>query len=156
MMEASAIEVPVPIFPPALPLRRPMPGSWTARRFFQALQELGPLRVISVAGPSQFEAFCEVVPGSVSGGTLKMVSPEYHWHVRLDGLGHLRSRDEEHERHGRRLRYFELREREEAEPFLYVHLYREPGEELSPRRAARFAEMHAELGSGCQLAGSRP
>ncbi|HYG62992.1 MAG TPA: hypothetical protein VEL74_10455 [Thermoanaerobaculia bacterium] len=122
--------------------------SWTARRFFDALAALGPLRVISQSGPSTFEAICEVGAFGIAQGYVNAITASYHWHLKLDGFRHLRSRDEIHQRSGRRVLFFELRTEEDAAPFLLVYLHREKGEELAPGREGLFAELHQELAAG--------
>ncbi|HEX4497684.1 MAG TPA: hypothetical protein VIE43_18570 [Thermoanaerobaculia bacterium] len=121
---------------------------WTARRFFRDLADLGTLRIISQAGPSTFEAICEVGAFGIADGYLNAITSSYHWHLRLDGFGHLRSRDETHQRSGRRVLFFQLASDAAAPPFLSIYLYRGAGEELTPERLARFAELHRELGAG--------
>lgn len=122
--------------------------AWTARRFFTSLSTLGRLRIISQSGPSTFEAICTVGPFGVASGYLNAITPAYHWHLRLDGFGHLVSRDEVHERSGRRVLFFELRGAEAADPFLRIYLYRDAGEEFAPERERSFDELHRELGAG--------
>lgn len=121
---------------------------WTARRLFEALRELSPLRVISPAGPSLFEAICAVGPFGIADGHLNAMTPEYHWHLRLDRFRHLTSKDEVHARSGRRVLFFELREEQGGEPFLWIYLHRGKGEEIGARREERFAELHRELAAG--------
>jgi putative heme iron utilization protein len=121
---------------------------WTARRFFGDLSTLGPLRVISQCGPSTFEAICEVGAFGIAEGYLNAITASYHWHLRLDGFGHLRSRDETHQRSGRRVLFFELAGAAAAPPFLAIYLYRGAGEDLAPERLERFGDMHRELAAG--------
>lgn len=121
---------------------------WTARRLFEALRELSPLRVISPAGPSLFEAICAVGPFGIADGHLNAITPEYHWHLRLDGFRHLTTKDEVHARSGRRVLFFELRQEPGVEPFLWIYLHRGQGEEIGERREERFAELHRELAGG--------
>lgn len=128
--------------------------TWTARRFFEALTLLGPLRVISQSGPSTFEAICELTRFGIADGTLNAITPDYHWHLRLDGFGHLRSRDEIHGRSGRRVLFFELRESPEAAPFLRIYLYRGPGEEFTAEHERLFALLHEDLALGVALEGA--
>ena len=131
----------------------PHTDTWTARRFFEALTLLGPLRVISQSGPSTFEALCELTRFKIADGYLNAITPDYHWHLRLDGFGHLRSRDEIHGRSGRRVLFFELRENPEAAPFLLIYLYRGPGEEFSMEHERLFALLHEDLAGGVALEG---
>jgi hypothetical protein len=128
------------------------PSALDARGFFQALRELGPLRVISRSGASTFEAICELGPFGVAGGYLNAITPAYHWHVELARFRHLRACDQVHERSGRRVLFFELRERPDFAPFLWIYLHRERGEEFAAEREARFAALHRELSSGVELA----
>lgn len=72
----------------------------TARSFFEALRLLGPLRVISQCGPSTFESICTVRSFSLADGYFNAIDPAFHWHLKLDGFGHLCSRDEIHARSG--------------------------------------------------------
>jgi len=131
-------------------------GRWTHRRFFDLLRELGTLRVISVSGPSVFEALCELGPYGVADGYMNAITPAYHWHLELARFRALRSRDTIHERSGRRVLFFELAEAREAEPFLRIYLYRGPREEFGPEREKRFAEAHADLAEGVLLEEGRP
>lgn len=127
----------------------------TARELFAAFRRLGPLRVISVAGPSVFEAILELGAFGVAGGWLNAMTPAYHWHVDLSRVHHVTTRDTVHERSGRRVLFFELREEEdgaEAEPFLLVYLHRGKGEGFGAAREAAFAELHARFAAGGELA----
>ncbi len=119
---------------------------WTAAHFFSQLAELGPLRVMTQSGPSTFEALCRVGPFGISQGYLNAIAPAYHWHLRLEGFRHLRSRDEIHRRSGRRVLYFELRSAARRAPFIAIYLHRPPGAELASER--RFAALHGELAGG--------
>lgn len=123
----------------------------TARQLFEELTELGPLRVISVNGPSVFEAICELSSFGVADGWLNAITSEYHWHVRLEGVRHLRTRDEIYARSGRRVLYFELREGAGEEPFLLVYLHRDKGEEFDQWREQRFAAVHERYADGREL-----
>lgn len=127
-------------------------GAWTARRFFDLLGELGPLRVISVCGPSVFEALCDFGAYGVADGHMNAMRPDYHWHVDLERFRSLRSREAVHERSGRRVLFFELAEGEGEEPFVRVYLYRRKGEDFGEEREARFRAAHAELAGGRTLA----
>ena len=113
------------------------PDDWTARRFFETLVSLGPLRVIAVTGPSVFESFCEVTSFKIMNGYLNVFDDHYHWHLRLDGFGHLASREEVHERSGRKVLYFELRADAQSEPFLRIYLYRGSGEDFGEARCPK-------------------
>lgn len=128
-----------------------IPRDWTARRFFEALTTLGPLRVIAINGPSVFETFCEVTAFKIMDGYLNVFDDRYHWHLRLDGFRHLTSRDEVHERSGRKVLYFELRETAETDPFLRIYLFRGLGEDFGAVREDRFAELHEQLRDGREI-----
>ena len=128
------------IQPPAAP--------WTAHRFFDLLGRLGTLRVISVCGPSVFEAICEVGSVERAGGFLNMITPAYHWHFAANRFGHLRSVDTIHARSGRRVLFFELREQPGDDPFLRIYVFRPKDEDFDADALARFESVHAELEAG--------
>ncbi|HKK52494.1 MAG TPA: hypothetical protein VKA74_12945 [Myxococcota bacterium] len=128
-----------------------MQSGWTATRLFDLLNDLGRLRVISVCGPSVFEAICQAGPYEIVGGSLNMITDAYHWHFALKRLGHLRSFDTTHARSGRRVLFFELREREDDAPFLRIYAYRGTNEDFDPAVLERFAEAHRELAAGVAL-----
>jgi len=134
---------------PAAPTRG---GAWTARRFFDLLGELGPLRVISICGPSVFESLCTFGPYGVAHGHMNAITPAYHWHVDLARFRRLRTRDEVHDRSGRRVLYFELYEEGAERPFVLVYLYREKRADFEAERLDHFAAAHAELAQGAALA----
>jgi hypothetical protein len=119
--------------------------------FFRTLRELGPLRVISRSGASTFEAICEVGEFELAKGFLNAITPAYHWHIQLSRFGHVCSHDATHARSGRRVLFFELREKPDVDPFLSIYLYRGPGEEFGAEREARFARAHERLAAGCDL-----
>ena len=125
--------------------------AWNATRFFDLLQDLGPLRVISVCGPSVFEAICEAGDYEVQGGSINMITPVYHWHFAYGRFAYLRSHDTIHKRSGRQVFFFELREEGEESPFLRIYLYRPPGEQFSAVAVDHFQRAHAELGDGVSL-----
>lgn len=125
---------------------------WTHRRFFELLESLGRLRVISACGPSTFEALCALHSWSIERGFLNAITPEYHWHLAVSRLRHLASRDEVHARSGRRVLFFELREQADAEPFLRIYVHREKQTEFGEERERRFAAAHAELQGGVGFA----
>lgn len=125
---------------------------WSCPRFFHALRSLGRLRVISRCGPSTFEALCDFGPHGYAQGHMNAITDSYHWHLHVDGFRHLRSRDETHARSGRRVLFFELRERADSAPFLLIYLHREKGAEFEPEREAAFQALHAELSEGVELA----
>mgnify|MGYP005839304455 CR=1 FL=1 len=131
--------------------RNDLSRGWTAPRFFDLLNDLGRLRVISVCGPSVFEAICEAGPYEIVGGFLNMITDAYHWHFAMKRFGHLRSFDTTHARSGRRILYFELREQPEDDPFLRIYAYRPPETDFEPAVLERFAEAHRELAEGVSL-----
>ena len=122
-----------------------------AEKFFQKLKELGALRVISRCGPSTFEAICTVSTFGVAHGHINAITPEYHWHLNLSGFRHVTSHDEIHERSGRRVLFFELRENASADPFLLIYLYRDKGAEFEPAREKLFLELHSSMMRGLEL-----
>lgn len=128
-------------------------SAWTALRIFEELRQLGPLRVISVSGPSVFEAICSVGPFGVAEGHLNAITDAYHWHLDLRRTARARSNDSVHARSGRRVLFFELFEDGSATPFLSIYLHRAKGEEFAPERVERFERLHGELGAGAVLAG---
>ena len=128
---------------------------WSAARFFERLAELGRLRVISQCGPSTFEALCTVDSFERTRGFVNAITPAYHWHLAVKRFRHLRSHDEIHARSGRRVLFFSLHEQPDADPFLRIHLHREPGAEFEPERLAHFAETHRELEGGADLSSAR-
>jgi hypothetical protein len=130
----------------------PAEGGWDARRFFALLRELGRLRVIHRSGASTFEALCSVGPHGFAEGYMNAITDAYHWHLKLDGFGCLRSHDTTHARSGRRVLFFELCEARGTPPFAVIYLHREKGEEFEAEREKRFLEAHAELGAGRDLA----
>jgi hypothetical protein len=125
--------------------------AWTARRFFALLAQLGPLRIISISGPSTFEAIGELGSFGFARGFMNALCDTYHWHLDVARFGHLRSRDDVHARSGRRVLFFELRERAEQPPFLMIYLHRGKDEEFAPERERRFAQAHAQLADGRAL-----
>jgi hypothetical protein len=143
--------------PPALSGSvEPRPDVWTAERFFELLAALSPHRVISVCGPSTFEAILEFDRHGFAAGHMNAITPAYHWHFRLDGIGDVRSVDTIHQRSGRRVLFFELRERASDErPYLHIYLHRERETDFEPTRERRFATAHAELSNGISLEPTR-
>lgn len=125
---------------------------WTAARFFDLLQQLGKLRVISVCGPSVFESICVAGPYEIADGFLNMVTEAFHWHVATSRLRHLQSHDSTHGRSGRNVLFFELRESRDTPPFLRIYVYRAPGAEFAPEVAQAFQRAHVELAGGVDLA----
>lgn len=126
----------------------PRTTGWTARRLFDEISALGPLRVIAVTGPSVFETICELHSFGTADGWLNAITPDYHWHLDLRRVRHLATRDQIHQRSGRRVLFFELCEEAGSEPFLLVYLHRGKGEELAPEREERFAALHRVFASG--------
>jgi hypothetical protein len=123
----------------------------THREFFDALRDFSPLRVISPAGPSLFEAICDFDAYGIAEGHLNAITENYHWHIALDRFAHVRSHDEVHARSGRRVLYFALREAATADPFLLIYLYRGKREDFDGPRLARFTLMHGTLGGGAEV-----
>jgi hypothetical protein len=126
--------------------------AWTHRRFFALLREMGRLRVIHRSGASTFEALCSMGPHGFAEGYMNAITDAYHWHLKLDGFGYLRTHDTTHARSGRRVMFFELGEKRGMPPFAMIYLHREKGEEFEPEREKRFLEAHGELGAGRVLA----
>jgi hypothetical protein len=126
--------------------------AWTHRRFFALLREMGRLRVIHRSGASTFEALCSMGPHGFAEGYMNAITDAYHWHLKLDGFGYLRTHDTTHARSGRRVMFFELSEKRGTPPFAMIYLHREKGEEFEPEREKRFLEAHGELGAGRDLA----
>lgn len=124
-----------------------------ARGLFEAFRRLGPLRVISVNGPSVFEAILELGAFGVADGWLNAITPDYHWHVDLGRVRHLTTHDTIHARSGRRVLFFELREEAGAEPFLLVYLHRGKSDDFETAREEGFAELHERFAEGAELAG---
>jgi hypothetical protein len=123
----------------------------SAAALFEAVRELNPLRIISMSGPSVFEAICDLGPFSITDTWLNAITESYHWHLQVDRIGHVQSRDQIHERSGRRVLFLELREQASAEPFLFIYLHRKKGEEFGDDRERRFADLHSLLSAGVSL-----
>lgn len=126
--------------------------SWTVARLFEQLANLSPLRIITVSGPSVFEAICSVGPFGVAGGYLNAMTTEYHWHLELQRCRYLRTRDEVHSRSGRRVLFFELAEELNGQPFVSIYLHRGKGEDFGPQRLMCFETLHQQLAEGITLA----
>lgn len=124
---------------------------WTARDLFESLAELGPLRVISQSGPSTFEAICEVKSFGIASGYLNAITPQYHWHIDLAQLRHVRTRDEIHIRSGRQVLFFELATEAGQVPFLFIYLHREKNAPFDDDRLRLFLRLHAELAHGVEV-----
>lgn len=129
----------------------PIVTPWTHADFFRLLGGLGPLRIISRSGPSTFEALCRFGPHGFAGGHMNAITEAYHWHLKTSGFGFVRSHDTVHQRSGRRVLFFELREDAESPPFLFIYLYRPPKEDFEAEAEKRFLEAHASLGEGAAL-----
>lgn len=123
----------------------------TASSFFDALRVLSPLRIISINGPSVFEAIASVGPFGIANGYLNIMQDAYHWHLDVARFRHLRSQDSTHGRSGRRVLFFELREQADAEPFLRIYLHRGKGEEFEPAREEAFQALHAVAADSVEL-----
>ena len=130
-------------------------SDWTPERFFELLRKLGRVRVISVCGPSVFEAICTVAPPHAEGGFLNMISEAYHWHFAADRFRFVRSHDAIHERSGRRALSFELREDPETAPFLRIYVYRDKDRDFDPSVLAEFEAAHRELERGVSVGPER-
>lgn len=126
-------------------------GPWTHRRFFALLERLGTLRVIHQNGASTFEALCRFGPHGFGGGYMNAITDAYHWHLKLDGFGHLRSRDRVHGRSGRRVLFFELQLKDGEKPFTAIYVHRAKGAEFEPEAEALFMRAHQTLADGCVL-----
>jgi hypothetical protein len=123
----------------------------THQEFFDGLHALGPLRIISISGPSVFEAICRLEGYGMAEGHLNAFTEAYHWHLGLQRFRHVQSHDETHARSGRRVLYFELREQADAQPFLRIYVHRAPKAEFESNREARFLAMHATLSTGVEV-----
>lgn len=123
----------------------------TYREFFDALRDLNPLRIISPAGPSVFEAIARFDAYGIADGHLNAITDAYHWHIALERFRHLRSYDEVHARSGRRVLFFALREAAAADPFVLIYLYRGKNDDFDAARTARFADLHGRLGAGVEM-----
>ncbi|MGH0028886.1 MAG: hypothetical protein ACQGVC_03780 [Myxococcota bacterium] len=126
-------------------------AAWNHRRFFALLGRLGPLRVIHQSGASTFEALCTFGPHGFAQGYMNAITDAYHWHLKLDGFGHVRSRDRTHARSGRRVLFFELASDAGAKPFTSIYLHRAKGADFDPEVQALFARAHQTLADGCVL-----
>ena len=104
--------------------------------------------MIHRAGASTFEALCTMGPHGFAEGHMNAITDAYHWHVKLSAFGYLRTHDTTHGRSGRRVLFFELRERESTPPFAFIYVHREKGSEFEPEREQRFLDVHGELGAG--------
>ena len=50
-------------------------AAWTHRRLFTLLEQLSPLRVISICGPSVFEAICDFGRPGFARGHMNAMTP---------------------------------------------------------------------------------
>ncbi len=123
--------------------------------FFKNLRVLSPLRVIQISGPSIFETICSVDSFSIKDGWLNAITPHYHWHLELNRFRHLTTRDTIHERSGRRVLLFELRESGDDEPFLLIYLHRDKGEEFDRARRDAFAALQERCSEGVHIEQTR-
>ena len=118
---------------------------------FDLIRQLGPIRVIQITGPSIFETICELDNFSIADGWFNAITPQYHWHLELERCRHLTTRDTIHERSGRRVLFFELREDPEQDPFLLIYLHRGKGEEFEADRDSLFADWHSRCSDGALM-----
>ena len=121
------------------------------QEFFDALRTTSPLRVIQITGPSVFETICEVDSFSLRDQWLNAITPQYHWHLNIERFKHLTTRDTIHERSGRRVLFFELRETADQDPFLLIYLHRGKDEEFKSDREHRFLELHERCADGIRV-----
>lgn len=121
---------------------------WTADDVFALMRRLSPLRVISVCEASVFEAIIDFDRHGFADGHMNAMVPTYHWHVDLNGLGWLRTRDTVHGRSGRRVLFLELASSATHVPFLSVYVHRGKNEEFDLERLAAFEAAHADLAEG--------
>ena len=122
------------------------------REFFEVLRSVSPLRVIQITGPSVFETICDVDSFSLREEWLNAITPLYHWHLNVDRFKHLTTKDEIHERSGRRVLFFELRESSGDErPFLLIYLHRGKDEEFDAVREQTFQQLHDRCSGGATV-----
>ena len=126
---------------------------WTAPDVFGLLRRLSPLRVISECGPSVFEAIVDFDRHGFAHGHMNAMTPTYHWHLALDGLGWIRTRDEIHERSGRRVLYLEFARSSKTPRFLSVYVHRDKGEDFDDARLGVFEAAHDDLRDGRPIEG---
>lgn len=122
-----------------------------AEELFGSLRDLSPLRIISVCGPSVFEAIEEFGAFGIHDGWMNAMCDRYHWHLEINRIGWITTRDTLHERSGRRVLFLELREKLDDEPFLLLYLHRAKGEEFEEERLEQFEKLHAVYGAGAPL-----
>jgi hypothetical protein len=134
-----------------MPVKESNQTTWTVGGVFELLRRLSPLRVISVSGPSVFEAIVDFDRYGFAQGHMNAMTPAYHWHLGLDDFGWIRSYDTVHERSGRRVLFLQFARSSDAEPFVSVYVHRPKGEEFDPTRLEAFARAHAELAEGRRL-----
>lgn len=133
----------------------PTTKNWTAKDVFALLRALSPLRVISVCGASVFESIMDFDEHGFAHGHMNAMTPHYHWHVALDGLGWVRSNDTVHARSGRRVLFLEFASSSTDEPFLSVYVHRGKGEDFDGARLEAFAAAHAVLSEGRAIGAAR-
>ena len=115
---------------------------------FGLIRQLSPLRVIQVTGPSVFETICDLDSFSIADGWFNAITPQYHWHLELGQFQHITTRDTTHERSGRRVLFFELRQSPNDDPFLLIYLHRGKGQEFEPDREEIFERLHGRCSQG--------
>lgn len=150
---APAAGTPPPPPPPA-DATRPDDGPRSAEELFASLERLGAFRIIHQAGPSTFEAIAPIVASTVVGPFLNLIGDDYHWHLRLSGLGHAQTFDGTHARSGRRVLYLALADRAPAEGghvFTRLYVHRAKDADFDPAVLAGFMTLHATLAAGRAL-----
>lgn len=129
----------------------------SAEDLFGRLEGLGPFRIIHQAGPSTFEAIAPIVPSSVVGPFLNLISDAYHWHLQLSGVGHAQTFDQTHARSGRRVLFVALADRapeDGGQVFTRLYVHRAKGAEFEPHVLDGFLRLHRALAGGRALASS--
>jgi len=115
---------------------------------FGHIRDLSPLRVIQVTGPSVFETICELDSFSIADGWFNAITSQYHWHLQLECFRQITTCDTIHERSGRRVLFFELRQRPDEDPFLLIYLHRAKGQEFESNREELFERLHGRCSQG--------
>ena len=115
---------------------------------FGLIRQLSPLRVIQISGPSVFETICELDSFSIADGWFNAITPQYHWHLALEQFQQITTRDTIHERSGRRVLFFELRQSSNEDPFLLIYLHRGKGQEFESDREEIFERLHGRCSEG--------
>ncbi len=137
----------------------PLEAEPTLEALFDRLIGLGPFRIIHQVGPSTFEAIARIVPMTVVGPFLNVICDDYHWHLKLDGIGHAQSFDQTHARSGRRVLFLALADRapgEGGEVFTRLYVHRAKGAEFDPDVLEGFLALHGRLKGGVTLAAPEP